>query len=109
MSDELKKIERFIGDCTWTQSTSPEYVDWPHSYIVRDKLSYTKMSTFDYFAWWIIHHGTLGCFYQSTNYYWEYDGWVYWAMDTIINRCRPEATYEAREAAGTLPADKQQS
>lgn len=109
MSEGHKKIDHFIREVTWTRSTSPQYAEWPHSYIVREKLPYTKTSTFDYFAWWIVHHGSLGRFYNTTNYYWEHDGWVYWAMDNIINRCRSDQTYEAREAAGTLPQDGTQS
>lgn len=103
MDARLDKIDAFISECAWTTSTHEDYRDWPHQYINRERLSYTKTSTFDYLAWAIIHHGELGHFYSSTNYYWEHDGWVYWAMDTIINRCRPDQTFDARKAAGTLP------
>ena len=51
----------------------------------------------------------LGRFYSRTMTYFEEAGLFYWTMGapidetTIINRCRKEDSFEAREIAGRLP------
>ena len=97
-------LKEFINRVTWTYAkTIP---DWPHEYIVRDKVDEEMFIE-------IVRHirkfGYKGFFYQKQFTYFEQDELVYWTMGapieetTIINRCKKENTYEARLRNGTLP------
>ena len=97
-------LKEFINRVTWTYAkTIP---DWPHEYIVRDKVDEEMFIA-------IVRHirkfGYVGLFYQKQFTYFEQDELVYWTMGapieetTIINRCKKENTYEARLRNGTLP------
>jgi hypothetical protein len=54
-------------------------------------------------------HGYEGRFYRRPIAYYDEDSLTYWIKGspvqetTIINRCKKEDTFEAREKAGTLP------
>ena len=57
----------------------------------------------------IFEHGVEGRFYSTVNKYHNEGGKVYWCMAAtpeaaeLVNRCEEAGTYEARQAAGTLP------
>lgn len=41
-------------------------------------------------------HGYLDHFYQKEVTYWDYEGYTYWHMENIINRCVVADTYHRR-------------
>lgn len=83
--------------------------EWPHEYIVREKVD-EKL-----FVEIVIHirqNGYTGNFYSKTIIYFDQDGYTYWTMGapieetTIINRTQTENSYEQRLINGTLPKPK---
>ena len=98
------ELRSFIETEVWTfAKTMP---DWPHHYIVRDRVDEELLERL------VVHtraYGRPGRFYERVLIYYEEAGLVYWTMGapvhetTIVNRCRSEDTYESRLAAGTLP------
>jgi 5-methylcytosine-specific restriction enzyme subunit McrC len=107
------ELGRFVETAHWVFART--YADtWPHHYIVKDRVDETL---FLKLVRHIRRYGYEGRFYQAPITYFEHAGYVYWTMvppegspkwyppeeETIINRCRPEQTYEARLRAGTLP------
>jgi hypothetical protein len=107
MSDALTfpcSLQAFIDTCTWTYAkTMPE---WPHEYIVRDRVD---QALFEALVRHIREHGFEGRFYRRAITYFAEDGLLYWTMGapidktTIVNRCKAEQSYESRLRAGTLP------
>ena len=98
-------VRAFVDSERWTfAKTMPE---WPHEYLVRARVD---EALFEATVVHIRAHGYEGRFYQRPITYFAEGEWVYWTMGapipetTIINRCRRDDTYEAREKAGTLPA-----
>ena len=103
-------LRTFIDTQDWTFArTMPE---WPHEYIVRDRVD---QSLFKRLVVHIRTHGHEGRFYDKTITYYEEAGLVYWTMGAplsetiIVNRCRSEDTYERRLAKGTLPEASQRT
>ena len=103
-------IRRFIDTEKWTYAkTMP---DWPHEYIVRDRVDETM---FVEIVKHIRTHGYEGRFYKRAITYFDEDGTTYWTMGspvdetTIINRCVKENTYEERLKNGTLSEQLQES
>ena len=99
-----RSVSEFINTVSWTYAeTIPE---WPHEYIVKKNLN---VKLFNELVKHIRKYGYEGMFYQKSLTYFEHEGMVYWTMGApvgvtaIINRCRNEATYEARLKKGTLP------
>jgi len=97
----------FASEQTWTfAKTMPE---WPHEYIVRDRVDETL---FVRLVEHIRAHGREGRFYQRAITYYEEADLVYWTMGAplaetiIINRCKAEDTYEERLRRGTLPESR---
>jgi hypothetical protein len=98
------QLRTFVDSSTWTYAkTMPE---WPHEYIVRDRVD---EQLFRDLVRHIRAHGHEGTFYQRVLLYYEEAGKVYWTMGApieetaILNRCRSEDSYERRLAEGTLP------
>jgi len=97
-------LKSFIDTSDWTfAKTMP---DWPHHYIVRDRVDQ------DLFVKLVEHirlFGYLGWFYQKAITYFDEDGFVYWTMGspiaetTIVNRARKEDSYEYRLEHDILP------
>ena len=94
-------VRDFISTVPWTFArTMPE---WPHEYIVRNKVD---ENLFVQFVEHIREFGYQGSFYQKHITYFEQDGLVYWTMGapieetTIINRCKKENSYETRLTTG---------
>jgi len=95
-------VHKFIERSEWTFAKS--YAEtWPHEYIVMEKVD-NKL--FLELANHIDKFGHAERFYQKSVTYFHYDGYAYWHMDNIINRCKLESTYEERLKNGTLPETK---
>lgn len=81
--------------------------EWPHDYIVKNDVN---VQLFNELVRHIRKYGYEGMFYQKSITYFDHEGMVYWTMGatidntTVINRCKNDATYEARLKMGTLPA-----
>ena len=94
----------FVGSEQWTYAKTMPL--WPHEYLVRGRVD---EQLFVRLVQHIRANGYEGSFYQKRLTYYEEAGLVYWTMGepidqtTIINRCRKEASFESRAAAGTLP------
>jgi len=97
-------LTNFIATEKWTYAkTMP---DWPHEYIVREKVDE------EFFIKLVLHirkYGYEGKFYSKTIVYFDQDGITYWTMGApieetiIINRTKTENSYEQRLKNGTLP------
>ena len=92
-------LKVFIKDTPWTFAKT--YADtWPHEYIVQEKVDD------EFFLELANHIDTFGYeeyFYKKKMTYFDYDGYVYWHMENIINRCITSETYWVREKEGRLP------
>ena len=100
-------LRQLVESSQWTfAKTMP---DWPHEYIVRDRVDPVLFETL---VRHIRQHGFEGRFYQSVLTYFAEDGLLYWTMGapieetTIINRCKEEWSYENRLRNGTLPHNR---
>jgi hypothetical protein len=55
----------------------------------------------------LAHHidayGGESLFYKMKQVYFDYNGYTYWHMENIINRCPESDTYHRREKEGRLP------
>ena len=100
IGDELKT---FIADSTWVFAKT--YADtYPHEYIVQERVDN------DLFLELAEHIDSVGYernFYSKPVIYWDYDGYTYWHMENIINRCVEADTYHRREADGRLPKERE--
>jgi hypothetical protein len=100
-------VRRFVESTPW-KFAKTYAATWPHEYVVRTPENATVLVAL---ARHVFEHGTDGRFYSRINKYHHEGGKVYWSMDstreatTLINRCDEAQTYEARLAAGTLPAE----
>lgn len=99
------RLSEYINTVSWTfDITMPE---WPHDYIVKKDVN---VQLFNELVRHIRKYGYEGMFYQKSITYFDHEGMVYWTMGatidntTVINRCKNDATYEARLKMGTLPA-----
>ncbi len=89
----------FIANQEWTFAKT--YAEtWPHEYIVQEKVD-NKL--FINLANHIDKFGYIDKFYQKTVIYFDYNGYTYWHMENIINRCVERDTYHRREIDGRLP------
>jgi len=94
--DELKV---FIAESRWVFAKT--YADtWPHEYIVQERVD---SALFRKLADHIDTCGYMRHFYSKEVIYWDYDGYTYWHMGNIINRCVEADTYHRREMDGRLP------
>ena len=93
------ELETFIADSTWIFAKT--YADtWPHEYIVQERVD---GSIFQRLADYIDTCGYVNHFYKKKVVYWDYEGYTYWHMGNIINRCVESDTYHRREKDGRLP------
>ena len=95
--EEYVKTRQFVAS-----KTMPE---WPHEYIVRDRVG---ERLFEKLVSHIRDHGREGRFYARIITYYEEAGTVYWTMgapldETIVNRCGSEDTNQRRLVSGSLP------
>ena len=92
-------LQKFISSSQWIFAKTYAKT-WPHEYIVQEQVD---GESFEKFAKYIDREGKSDYFYQKEMIYLEYDGYVYWHMDNIINRCLLEETYSRRKAENRLP------
>jgi hypothetical protein len=98
-----QKLKTFIAQQKWIFAKTYA-ATWPHEYIVQEKVDnelYLELAT---------HIDTFGYeshFYKMKQIYFDDDGFTYWHMENIINRCVERDTYHRREIDGRLPEDKQ--
>ena len=97
-----EKLKKFIKDQNWIFAKT--YAEtWPHEYIVQEKVD-NKL--FLELANHIDQFGYEDYFYKMKQTYFEYNGFTYWHMENIINRCVEKDTYHHRKKEGRLPEDK---
>ena len=102
MNQFPEQLMKFIEDSDWifakTYATT-----WLHEYIVQEQVDGELFLA-------LAHHIDTFCyeshFYKTKQVYYDYDGYSYWHMDNIINRCPKEDTYHRREKDGRLPEAK---
>ena len=73
---------------------------WPHEYIVQERVD---NELFQKLAEHIDTCGYVDHFYKKEVIYLDYDGYTYWHMENIINRCVEADTYHRRKIDGRLP------
>ena len=99
-----ENLKQFIENSTWIFAKTYAKT-WPHEYIVQEKID---NDLFTEFAEFIDKNGYEEKFYDTKVIYLDYDGYSYWHMDNIINRCVEADTFHRREKDGRLP-NKQQN
>ncbi len=94
-----EELCRFIEDAIWTFAKT--YAEtYPHEYIVEEHVDrdlYSKL------AHHIDTHGYTDYFYNKAVIYLDYNGYTYWHMGIIINRCVEADTYHRRKQDGRSP------
>ena len=97
-----RKLEKFIADQKWIFAKT--YAEtWPHEYIVQEKVDnelYLELANH------IDNFGYENYFYKMKQIYFDYNGFTYWHMENIINRCVEKDTFHIREKEDRLPLDK---
>ncbi|MCX7024923.1 MAG: hypothetical protein NT080_09910 [Spirochaetes bacterium] len=96
LSEELRI---FIETSQWTFAKTYAQT-WPHEYIVREKSDH---ALFQALATHIDGQGYTEYFFQKAVIYLDHEGYSYWHMENIINRCVVRDTYHRREIDGRLP------
>lgn len=95
-------IKEFIKNQDWIFAKT--YAEtWPHEYIVQEKVDnklYLELANH------IDTYGYENYFYKMKQVYFDYNGFTYWHMENIINRCVEKDTYHHRKKEGRLPEDK---
>lgn len=95
-------LQEFIPAQEWIFAKT--YADtYPHEYIVEERVDsalYAKLAEH------IDTHGYTDYFYKKPVVYFDYDGYTYWHMENIINRCVVADTYHRRKQDGRLPDGK---
>jgi len=97
-----EKVKYFIKDQNWIFAKTYAKT-WPHEYIVQERVD-NKL--FLELANHIDQFGYEDYFYKMKQIYFDYDGFTYWHMENIINRCVEKDTYHNRKKEGKLPEDK---
>jgi len=92
-------LKNFINEQNWIFAKTYAKT-WPHEYIVEEKVN-KKM--FVKFANYIDNFGYEDHFYKTKLIYFDYNGFTYWHMDNIINRCEDKNTYRNRKKSNQLP------
>ncbi len=96
-----EKFKKFIKKQDWIFAKTYAKT-WPHEYIVQEQVD-NKM--FLELAYHINNFGYEDYFYKTKQIYFENDGFTYWHMENIINRCLEKDTYRYRKKEGMLPED----
>jgi len=95
------ELIKFIKDSKWIFAVTYAKT-WPHEYIVQERVD---NNLFLALAEHIDKFGYESHFYDMKQVYFDYDGYTYWHMDNIINRCPEADTYHRRKKDGRLPKD----
>ncbi len=99
MNELSEKLKSFIEQTKWTFAKT--YAEtWPHEYIVQEKVD---SEIFLELANHVDKYGYTEKFYQKIVIYFDYNGYTYWHMENILNRCVERDTYHRREIDGRLP------
>lgn len=94
-----EELQRFISDQTWTFAKT--YAEtYPHEYIVEGRVD---AELYKQLADHIDTHGYREYFYKKPVIYFDHEGYTYWHMENIINRCVVADTYHRRKQDGRLP------
>jgi hypothetical protein len=93
------KLKDFIEKQTWTFAKTYA-TTWPHEYIVQEKVDNEMFSEL---AGIIDTFGYPEFFYNTWQKYLDYNGYTYWHMGNIINRCIEKDTFHRRKIDGRLP------
>lgn len=96
-----EKLKEFIEKQNWIFAKTYAKT-WPHEYIVQERVDnelYLKLANH------IDEFGYVDYFYQTKQIYFNYNGFTYWHMENIINRCVEKDTYHNRKIDGRLPAE----
>jgi len=97
-----EKLKKFINKQDWIFAKT--YAEtWPHEYIVQERV---ENELFLKLAKHIDQFGYEEYFYQTKQIYFDYNGFTYWHMENIINRCIEKDTYQHRKKEGRLSEDK---
>ena len=92
-------LQHFISQQEWIFAKT--YAEtWPHEYIVEERVD---ADLFAQLAHHIDTYGYTDYFYQKPVIYFEHDGYAYWHMGIIINRCVVADTFHRRKQDGRLP------
>jgi len=91
-----EKLKNFIKEQDWIFAKT--YAEtWPHEYIVQARVDnelFLKLANH------IDQFGYEDYFYKMKQIYFNYDGFTYWHMENIINRCLLADTYHKRVVEG---------
>jgi len=95
----LGNLKTFISASDWIFAKT--YAEtWPHEYIVQERVDNDLFLE-------LAHHidtgGYVEHFFNKEVTYWDYEGYTYWHMENIINRCVVADTYHRRKIDGRLP------
>jgi len=97
-----EKLKKFVKEQDWIFAKT--YAEtWPHEYIVQKRVD---NNMFLELANHIDKFGYEDNFYEMKIIYFNYNGFIYWHMENIINRCFEKDTYRKRKEEGRLPKDK---
>ena len=97
-----EKLQTFINEQDWIFAKT--YAEtWPHEYIVQERVD---SELFLELANHLDQFGYEDYFYKMKQIYFNYNGFTYWHMENIINRCLKNDTYRHRKKEGRLPEDK---
>jgi hypothetical protein len=98
-----QELHQFISTQEWTFAKT--YADtYPHEYIVKERVD---AELFSQLAYHIDTYGYTEHFYNKPVVYFDHDGYTYWHMGIIINRCVLADTYHRRKQDGRLPDNRQ--
>jgi len=93
------EVKIFIEGSKWVFAKTYA-ATWPHEYIVEERVD---KNLFSNLAELIDTQGYESHFYKTKQIYFDHDGYTYWHMGNIINRCAEADTYHRREKDGRLP------
>ena len=96
------KLKTFIEEQDWIFAKTYAKT-WPHEYIVQERVD---SEIFLELANHIDQFGYEDYFYKIKQTYFDYNGYTYWHMENIINRCVEKDTYCVRKKEGRLPDNK---
>ena len=97
--DEVTELRSIIAAAPWKSSTSPEYKDAPHSYIIK----HTAGPGWERLADLIKHCGVYRTWRGNRMKYLILDGKCYWVMWPVLNRAEA-STLDGFEIWGTVPS-----
>jgi hypothetical protein len=68
----------------WRKTTSAQYKDCPHEYIIREWCN--DVSVWDEFATLVKNHGTMRTWRNHRFRYLTFEGMIYWIDEPVLNR-----------------------